>query len=119
MAKGDRVKDTCHARIWGHDEALRAYAELYERFERTLFAAWNAGKVLTSLKSEFISEYEIPARMFSALRVSIRGKVKAAVAARELHVETLGRRISKAKEVIGELEEAGERQKLHHKRRRL
>ena len=113
------MKGTYQARVSGHDEALGAYAGLYGPLERKLFAAWNAGKALASLKSGFISKHEIPARMFNSLRVSVRGKVKAAVAARELHAESLGKRIAKAGKVIEELEEAGEWQKLHHKRRRL
>ena len=50
------------------DAALSAYGEIYGRVERKLFADVAAGKTATSLKSDYLKWYGIPARMFNAVR---------------------------------------------------
>ena len=57
------------------DAALAAYAELYGRVERKLFADVSAGRSPGSLKSVFLRRYGIPARMFNAVRVSLEGRM--------------------------------------------
>ena len=57
------------------DATLAAYGELYGRVQRKLFAAFAAGRSVTSLKGEYLREYGIPARMFNAVRVSLEGKI--------------------------------------------
>ena len=57
------------------DAALAAYAELYGRAQRKLFADVSAGWSATSLKSTYLQRYGMPARMFNAVRVSLEGKV--------------------------------------------
>ena len=57
------------------DAALSAYAELYGRVERHLFAEVAAGRLASSLKSGYLKRFRIPARMFNAVRVSLEGKV--------------------------------------------
>ena len=57
------------------DAALSAYAELYGRVERKLFAEVAASKTAASLKSEYLKRYGIPARMFNGVRVSLEGKI--------------------------------------------
>ena len=57
------------------DAALDAYAELYGRVERKLFAEVAAGRLATSLKSVYLQRHGIPARMFNAVRVLLEGKV--------------------------------------------
>ena len=52
-----------------------AYAELYCKIERKLFAEVSAGRSALSLKQEYLRRYRIPARMFNAIRVSLEGKV--------------------------------------------
>ena len=59
------------------DAALSAYAELYGQVQRKLFAEVAAGRSAVLLKSEYIKEHGIPARMFNAVRVSLEGKVSA------------------------------------------
>ena len=74
---------TCQTRVTvfrGKDRAegeaaLAAYAELYSRVQRKLFADIAAGNSANSLKSVYLKRYGIPARMFNALRVSLEGKV--------------------------------------------
>ena len=57
------------------DATLAAYGELYGRVQRQLFAAFAAGRSVTSLKGDYLREYGIPARMFNAVRVSLEGKI--------------------------------------------
>ena len=48
------------------DAALSAYAELYGRVQRKLFADVVAGGSAASLKSDYLQRYGIPARLFNA-----------------------------------------------------
>ena len=73
------------------DAALAAYAELYGQVERKLFADVAAGRSAAPLKSDYIREHGIPARMFSGVRVSLEGKVSAVRAAQRLRVDSLER----------------------------
>ena len=57
------------------DGTLSAYAELYRRLERKLFAEVAAGKTAASLKSGYLKRFGIPAQMFNAVRVSLEGKI--------------------------------------------
>ena len=57
------------------DAALSAYGELYGRVERKLFAEVAAGRSATALKSAYLEDHGIPARMFNAVRVSLEGKI--------------------------------------------
>ena len=57
------------------DAALAAYAGLYGRVQRKLFADVAAGGSAASLKTAYLKRYGIPARMFNGVRVSLEGKV--------------------------------------------
>ena len=92
----------------GDGEAvLSAYGELYGRVERKLFAAVAAGRSATSLKSAYLREYRIPARMFNGVRVSLEGKVASVREAQKLHQDTLQRRIARAERQISDAVEQG------------
>ena len=71
----------------GGDAALSAYAELYGRVQRKLFAAVAADWSAASLKSDYIREHGIPARMFNAVRVSLEGKVSSVREQQKLRVD--------------------------------
>ena len=101
------------------EAALTAYAELYSRVQRKLFADVAAGRPAISLKSVYLKRYGILARMFNALRVSLEGKVASAREAQKLHRDTLRRRISRAERQISDAGKQGRRQQVHQKRRRL
>ena len=103
----------------GGDAALSAYAELYGRVQRKLFADVVAGRSAASLKSDYIKKHGIPARMFNAVRVSLEGKVSAVRAAQRLRVDGLERRIAQAERRVAQAEEQGRWQQVHQKRRRL
>ena len=100
------------------DAALSAYAELYGRVQRKLFAAVAAGRSAVLLKSEYIKEHGIPARLFNAVRVSLEGKVSAVRAAQRLRVDGLERRIAQAERQVAKAEEQSRWQQVHQKRRR-
>ena len=101
------------------DAGLSAYGELYGKVQRQLFAAVAAGRSAASLKSDYIKEHGIPARLFNAVRVSLDGKVSAVRAAQRLRVDGLERRIAQGEWQVGKAEEQGRCQQVHQKRRRL
>ena len=101
------------------EAALSAYGELYGRVERRLFAAVAAGRSAASLKSAYLREYRIPARMFNGVRVSLEGKVASVREAQKLRQDTLQGRIARAERQISDAAEQGRGQQVHQKRRRL
>ena len=101
------------------DAALSAYAGLYGRVQRKLFAQVAAGRPAASLKNEYLGRFGIPARMFNAVRMSLEGKVASVKEQQKLRVDSLGRRIARAE---GQITDAVQRERwdqVHHKRRRL
>ena len=56
------------------DAGLSAYAELYGRVQRKLFADVAAGRSAASLKSDYIKKHGIPARLFNGVRVFAGGQ---------------------------------------------
>ena len=101
------------------DAALATYAELYGQVERKLFAEVAAERSAAPLKSDYIREHGIPARMFNAVRVSLDGKVSAVRAAQRLRVDSLERRIAPGERQVAKAEEQGRWQQVHQNRRRL
>lgn len=100
--------------------ALDAYAELYGRAERSLFAALRAGHALNDLKREFLPRFGISGRQFNAMRVGLDGKIASIKERRPELIAEAEARIKKAAKVIQHLEvKAPGSNKLHHKRRRL
>ena len=101
------------------EAALAAYAELYGRVQRKLFADFSAGELPASLKKVYLQRYGIPARMFNGLRVSLEGKVSAVQKTTGLRRDNLQRRIARAEGEVAKAVERGRLNKVHHKRRRL
>ena len=124
---GERLTATYHTRVSEYadtdreagDAALSAYAELFGQVERRLFAEVAAGRLATSLKSEYLKRYGIPARIFNGVRVSLEGKVASVKEQQKLRVDGLGRRIVRAEAQIADATEGGRWDQVHHKRRRL
>ena len=71
------------------DAALSAYAALYGKVQRKLFADVAAGRSAVLKKSEYIEKHGIPARMFNAVRVSLDGKVSAVRESQLLQLDSL------------------------------
>ena len=101
------------------DGALAAYAELYGRVERTLFAEVAAGHAAASLKREYLKRFGIPARMFNGVRVSLEGKAASIREQQKLRLDSLRRRIARAEGQIAEAAQHGRWDQVHQKRRRL
>ena len=59
----------------GGDAALAAYAELYGRVERRLFADIAAGGSAVELKAVYLKRYGIPARMYNGVRLSLGARL--------------------------------------------
>ena len=99
---------------------LDAYASLYGKVERSLFAAMQAGVSLNDLKREFLLKFGITARQFNAVRVGLEGKIDSIKARRPELIAELQIRIKKALKVVAMLElRPTQATKLHHKKRRL
>ena len=102
----------------GH-AALSAYAELYGRVERRLFAEVAADRSARVLKRAYLKRYGIPARMFNAVRVSLEGKVASVKEQQKLRLDSLGRRIARAERQIADAAGRGRWDQVHQKKRRL
>ena len=103
----------------GGDATLSAYAELYGQVQRRLFADVVAGRSAASLKSDYIKEHGIPARMFNGVRVSLEGKVASVRESQRLQQDSLQRRIARAQRQVSDAAERGRWDQVHQKKRRL
>ena len=83
------------------------------------FAEVAAGQSLTALKSEYLKRFQIPARMYNGVRVSLEGKVASVKEQQKLRLESLGRRMVRAERQIVDAAERGRWDQVHQKRRRL
>jgi len=95
---------------------LDAYAALYGKAERSLFARLSAGESLSVLKREFIGGLGITARQFNALAAGVRGKIASVKEVRDRLIEFAKRRIKRAEDVLAEIPDKWKR---HQKRRRI
>ena len=109
------MQATYQTRIEGNDEALSAYAALYGRVQRRLFAEVSSGRSAASMKRGCVREYGIPARMFNAVRVSLEGKVSGARESQLLHIETLKGLVRRAGRELASAGKKGDRHRVHQK----
>ena len=101
-------------------EALDAYASLYGKVERSLFAAMQTDASLNDLKRTFLQRFGITARQFNAVRVSLEGKIDSIKARRPELIAELQTRIKKAKKTVDMLAlRPSQAAKRHQKTRRL
>jgi IS605 OrfB family transposase len=99
---------------------LDAYAELYGRTERSLYAALQAGGRLNELKRDFLPRFGITARQFNAVRIGLEGKIDSIREHRPELIIEVQTKIKKALKVIAKLTgKAPGSDKLHQKKRRL
>ena len=101
------------------DAGLWAYATLYGRVQRKLFADVAAGRSAVLLKREYIREHGIPAWMFNGVRVSLEGKVASVRESQRLQEDSLQRRIARAERQVSDTVERGRRDQVHQKKRLL
>lgn len=99
------------------DAVLSAYADLYARSERTLFARLCAGETPAGLKRAFLIRFGLTARQFNALAADLRGKIASIEQRRLGLLRSLDRRIARAKQVLKTTPRGTNT--YHQKRRRL
>ena len=99
--------------------ALSAYGELHGRLERRLFGHHCAGVSLSSLKNSFLVKYQISARMFNSLRVSLEGKISSVRESQARRIESLKGQISTAKKQVAGAVKRENHFVVHQKKRRL
>ena len=114
-----RVGDFCGVGPADGEYFLSAYGELYGRIQRRLFAEVSTGRSAALLKSEYLKQYGIPARMFNGVRVSLEGKISSVKEQQLLSREELRRRIARARDQIDRVGSEGGAYWLHQKKRRL
>ena len=114
-----RVRQYAGAGCEAGDAALSAYAELYGRLERKLFAETAAGRSAASLKNEYLRRYSIPARMFNAIRRSLEGKLSSVREQQKLRADDMERRIARAERQITHGVRSGRLNAVHHRKRKL
>ena len=113
----------------GAAAALDAYAELFGRVERTLFAQSTAqGVKPEKLKNEYLKRFGITARQFNAIRVSLDGKTDSVKERRTGLIDEAKTRLKKAQATLKKLGTAPKSEtpearvkrldKLHQKTRR-
>lgn len=105
----------------GQAAVLDAYAELYGRAERSLYAAMQAGGKLNDLKRYFLPRFGITARQFNAVRIGLDGKIDSIKQRRPDLIIEVQAKIKKATKVIARLtaKKTARTDKLHQKKRRL
>lgn len=102
------------------EEVLFAYAELYGRVERSLFAAVQAGEDFSKLKPEFQRRFGITARQYNAVAIGLKGKMASVKERRPGLIADLKTKIKKCRRIIEKLEKKSPgSNKLHQKKRRL
>ena len=101
------------------DAVLAAYAGLYGRVQRKLFADIAAGSSAASLKAAYLKRYGIPARMFNGVGVSLEGKVASVREQQKMRTDDLQRRIARAERQVLDAAERGRLDQVHQKKRRL
>ena len=132
MSKDRDAQRTYHTRLHGLDapalDLLDAYASLYGRVERKLFAAIAQGIPPESLKAEYQRRYGLTARQFNALCRNLKGKVASIRERRTGLIAEARERVKKAEKTVAALENKRNRDggadhglanKIHQKKRRL
>ena len=71
------------------ENALDAYAALFCKLERKLFAQLMAKASISELKRNYIATYGITARQFNSLHYSIKGKISSAKECQKRNIEKI------------------------------
>lgn len=132
---GERPIQTFQTRLLLNDEqseVLDRYAQLYGQLERCLFADIQAGIDKNQLKREYLSRFQITARQFNAVRISLEGKIDSIKSRRpelisqaKAKIKSVGKAIAKltckakAQKVKSPTAPSLIPAKIHQKKRRL
>lgn len=85
---------------------LKKMASFLSSIERALFADYAKKKNLSALKTEYLKKYQITARQFNAIRISLEGKIESIVQIREEQMTTLRDLLIKLNKRIPRLKKA-------------
>lgn len=105
----------------GHLAALDAYAALYGKAERSLFAAIQSNRITDNeLKSTFMRRFGLVGRQYNSVRAGLDGKVTSITERRPELIAESQQRIKRAEKVFARLTARGaSASALHQKKRRL
>ena len=96
---------------------LAAYAERYNRAERTLYADMRrTGKRASAFKNAYLIRFDITARQFNAIARNLEGKISSVLELLPLRKQETEAKIAKAQEVLAKIRSPFKR---HQKQRRL
>ena len=99
---------------------LSAYAELYGRAERHLFAAVSSGNDFTRLKPIIMRKFHLTARQYNAIAITLKGKIASIKRLVPVHISETKTRIAKTQKTIKTLtKKAPNSNRLHQKKRLL
>lgn len=98
------------------DACFTAYAQLYNKVERKLFARMQTEQNIAVLKREFLRKFGLTARQFNAMSAELTGKIDSIKRLRDTHIQELTNRIKRAGKVLKKVTEPD---KMHQKTRRL
>ena len=96
---------------------LDAYAALFGRAERTLFAEAAKGGNLDQLKPGFSARFGFTSRQYNALSRSVKGKIESLVEVRKLRIADIEDHLARLEQVVAKLPEGS--RKRHQKRRKM
>ena len=98
------------------DQTLLKCASLFAHVEHKLFADYSRGEKLTDLKNSYLSTYNITARHFNGIRITLEGKIDSCIERQKLQREELTYKIHSLEQ---ELKRKKDKFVLHQKKRRL
>ena len=101
------------------DAALAAYAEIYGRVQRKLFADVAAGRSPASLKSAYLQRVRDTGEDVQRRAGFAGGKVSSVRQTMALRQDSLERRVGRAEREVAKAVKGGEWDVVHQKRRRL
>jgi len=98
---------------------LDAYAVLFGKVERSLFAKIVAGLNPNKLKNTFLKEFDITARQFNAVRVQVQGKIDAVKELRSKQITSVTHTVDSIKNTLKKCIRKKQKRQVHLKKRRL
>src|ERR1700679_1540772 len=102
------------------DTVLHAFSNYFSKLQRCLFADIAAGKKPNELKSCYISYYQVTARHFNSIKVSVEGKIASIKARQPAMIAEKKERIqSLEKKILHLKKKKGKEEIVHQKKRRL
>ena len=116
MDKQHRTYQSRIAPLPEEDNLLGAYAGIFSKAQRILFAKLQAGGAVVALKRQFLPKFGISARQFNAISAELKGKIISIRERRTGLITEAEQRIARAKKVLKKITNPA---KHHNKKRRI